>query len=450
VRDVDPAQFTASVYGANTAGAIAGALAFTFLFVPLLGSQGAQRVMIGGSALACLLALAPTVWPPWASWPRMLRAAALAGFLLLAAGLASGVPPAPGELIAFGRSLAYRLGVRDPRTGERIPLPRLLYAGEGLNESVAVTDDGHARLFHVSGKIEASTAAKDMKLQRMLGLVPALARPEARSVLIVGFGAGVTAGTFVDCPGIRRIVICELEPLIPKRIAPWFADANHAVVSDPRTQIVYDDARHFLLTTKEHFDIITSDPIHPWVKGSAVLYSREYFQLVRDHLNPGGVVSQWAPLYQSSTSTIRSEVATFMSAFPEGTLWANLENGRGYDLVFLGSAERPRLDLDGIATRLARPDHAALVHSMQEVGYPTWVDLLYTYAGRNRELAPWYAGAVRNTDGNLRLQYQAGLESLVEDEADIYSEIERYRSFPTDLFVGSPEHVNALLAKGGQ
>ena len=95
------------------------------------------------------------------------------------------------------------------------------------------------------------------------------------------------------------------------------------MLHDPRTKMIYDDARHFVLTTTEKFDIITSDPIHPWVKGSATLYSKEYFELVKQHLNPGGVITQWVPLYESDAETVKSEIATFFDAFPNGTIWGN-------------------------------------------------------------------------------------------------------------------------------
>ncbi len=447
-RGQDAGELVATVYAANTIGAVAGALLFTFVLVPGFGTQGAQRFMIVVALIASATAVAPLLSNAAQDLRRTGTVAAVAVVMLFGIAQVGRVAPVNGEVLAFGRSLAYRMGLQDPRTGSRVPLPRILYAGEGINESIAVSDDGRVRLFHVSGKIEASTAPKDMKLQRLLGLVPAVTHPEPKSVLIVGFGAGVTSGTFIDCPSVKRIVICELEPLIPKKIGPFFAEANHHIVDDPRVQLVYDDARHFMLTTKEKFDIITSDPIHPWVKGSAVLYSKEYFRLVREHLNPGGVATQWVPLYQSSESTIRGEIATFMNVFPEGTVWANLENEQGYDLVLMGGTEPPRITLDDVASRLARPDHARLVASMREVGFGTWSDLLYTYAGRGRDLQPWLAGSFLNEDKSLRLQFQAGMESLVEQEADIYAEMHKYRSFPTDLFVGSPALVNEMMVKG--
>ena len=199
-----------------------------------------------------------------------------------------------------------------------------LYVGEGMNSSIAVSDLASGiRHFHVSGKVEASTEPQDMRLQRMLGHIPALVHPSPRSVLVVGFGAGVTAGSFIPYPELQRIVICEIEPLIPEHVAPYFGEENYHVLHDPRVQVFYDDARHFVLTTPEKFDIITSDPIHPWVKGAATLYTKEYFELVKRHLNPGGVVTQWVPLYESNPDVVKSEIATFFDAFPHGTIWAN-------------------------------------------------------------------------------------------------------------------------------
>jgi len=443
-------QHTARVYAANTLGAILGALLFTFLIVPRVGTAGAQQAMSWVAFVAAAVALAPRALQPPAWRPALARVLVLLLAFLGTIGMARLVPHVPGELIAFGRSLAYRLGLKDPRTGARVPLPRLLYAGEGLNESVAVTTDERVRLFHVSGKIEASTSPKDMRLQRMLGCIPALAHPAPHRVLVVGFGSGVTAGTFLAYPGVERVVICELEPLIPRRVAEYFADVNGGVARDPRVTIVYDDARHYMLTTKEKFDIITSDPIHPWVKGSAVLYSREYFELVRRRLNPGGLVTQWVPLYQSSESTIKTELATFMNVFPGATAWANRDRDQGYDLVLLGGTSPMSINLDALDARWKRPDHAAARAALEAAGFPGWVDVLATYAGRHRDLQRWLAGARINEDRALHLQYQAGLESLLEEEAEIQAEMTRFRSFPYDVFVGSPEAVQAVMEKGAE
>src|SRR5437867_3766996 len=89
----------------------------------------------------------------------------------------------------------------------------------------------------------ARKAIRDMRLQRLLGHLSALVHPSPRSVLVVGLGAGVTAGSFVVHPEVGRIVICEIEPRVVGAAARFFADANHGVLSDPRVEVIYDDAR---------------------------------------------------------------------------------------------------------------------------------------------------------------------------------------------------------------
>ena len=93
------------------------------------------------------------------------------------------------------------------------------------------------------------------------------------------------------------------------------------------------------MTTDQKFDGITSDPLDPWVKGSAALYSREFFEAAKAHLNPGGVVTQWMQLYQTNEEAVKSEIATFFEVFPFGSIWVNNIDGQGYDLVLLGQAE---------------------------------------------------------------------------------------------------------------
>jgi spermidine synthase len=283
-----------------------------------------------------------------------------------------------------------------------------------------------------------------MRLQRMLGHISALVDQDPRSVLIVGFGAGVTAGSFTTYPDIKRIVICEIEKLIPPAATQYFGDENYHVLNDPRTDIHFDDARHFVLTTSEKFDIITSDPIHPWVKGAATLYSKEYFEECKRHLNPGGVITQWVPLYESDPDTVKSEIATFFDVFPNGTIWANDNNGQGYDVVLLGQVEPTRINVDAMQARLDRPDYAKVRESLQVVGFPNAVSLLRTYLGRGSDLRQWLAGAQINRDIDLRLQYLAGMGVNNFSAGYIATEIGRAREFPPDLFTGSPASIAEL------
>jgi spermidine synthase len=276
-----------------------------------------------------------------------------------------------------------------------------------------------------------------MRLQVMLGHLSALVHPRPRSVLVVGFGAGVTAGAFVLHPEVERLVICEIEPLIPKSVGPLFSAQNNDVLHDRRVEIVYDDARHYILTSREKFDIITSDPIHPWVKGAATLYSKEYFDLVKAHLNPGGVVTQWVPLYESDLNTVKSEMATFFDAFPNGTIWSNDIDGAGYDVVLLGQTGSNRIPVDEIQAEMLRPDHQRAARALAQVGLDTAVHLFGTYAGRASDLKTWLNRAEISRDRNMRLQYLAGLGLNYDRGKEIYDDLLRHRRFPEGLFVAS-------------
>ncbi len=432
-RGQDPGRLVGGVYAANTVGAILGALSFSIVLIPRIGTQQSQRVLIGIAAASALSALGPLLWPPRLAL-RVAGAAALVASMGVAGLLAWSVAGIPWGVIAYGRQMLTSLSNTS-----------VLYTGEGMNSSIAITEwsDGK-RLFHVSGKVEASTEPHDMRLQRMLGNFPALLNPNPRSVLVVGFGAGVTAGSFVLYPNVGKIVICEIEPLIPRIATRYFRRENYGVIYDKRVRIVYDDARHYILTTPEKFDIITSDPIHPWVKGSATLYSREYFEMCKRHLNPGGLITQWVPLYESNMDTVKSEMATFFDVFPNGTMWGNDVDGGGYDSILLGAAGPLTINVDQLEQRLNRRDYEHVAVSLSEVGFNSALDLLKTYAGQASDLKQFLKDAQVNEDRDLRLQYLAGMGLNLQEAGAIYSAILRQRKYPEKLFLGSDSVIGAL------
>jgi spermidine synthase len=428
----DAGRMVGRVYAANTLGAIVGSVITGLVLIPWIGTKGAQQVFIVVSAVSGVLAIGPLLFRR--------TAIAVATGVLAVAGLvlASQVPVVPVGLIAWGRSLSWQ------------GTPHALDWAEGMNSSIAVTEElGGYRSFHVSGKVEASTEPQDMRLQRLLGHLSALMHEHPKNVLVVGFGAGVTAGAISIHPTVERMVICEMEPLIPKIVSKYFSDANYSVAENRKVSIVYDDARHYVLTTREKFDVITSDPIHPWVKGSAALYTQEYFEHVKARLNPGGVVTQWVPLYESTPDVVRSEMATFFSVFPNGTVWRNdNRNGSGYDVVLVARLDdepaiKP-IDVDALQARIMQPEYAPVMESLKEVDFGSAFDMLRTYSGRSTDLAPWLGGAEINRDRNLRLQYLAGLGYNAFLGTQIRNEILTFRTFPADMFTGSPTSIAQL------
>jgi spermidine synthase len=445
----DPGRLSGGIYAANTAGAIVGALTFSLVLIPTIGTRGSQQLLIWLAAAGTAAALAAAylkVGREKASImrqrPSVIFVAGCAGAAFLAWLLTLAVADMPWQATAYGRRVAPILRDLDLASDPRPSKP--LFVGEGVSSSVVITERGDQRFFYVSGKSEASSALLDMRLQRMMGHVPALIHRLPRSVLVVGFGAGVTAGAFVPYPEVQSIVICELEPMIPPASDEFFGKQNYHVLRNPRTRMVYDDARHFIFTTADKFDVITTDPIHPWVKGTSTLYSREYFELVKRHLNPGGVAAQWLPVYESDEDTVKTELATFFSVFPNSTIWSNYLNGDGYDLVLLGRPDDAPINIDDMQRRLNSPGYAGVASSLAEVGFQSAWDLMGTYSGRAADLQALLRDTAVNRDLNLRLQYIAGLGLNSVTSAQVYRTILRYRTFPEGLLAGAEERLDEL------
>src|SRR5881397_868370 len=435
-RGQDPARLVGGVYAANTVGAIAGSLGASLLLVVWIGSQHSQQLMIVISAVSALFASGATAFG--AETGTRLSKYSLAVSLLIVAGytelVIATVHPLPARLVEYGRFAAVRVAAN-----------KTIYVGEGLTASVAVSDlpDG-IRNYHNAGKVQASSDPADMKLQRMLGHLTTLVPENPRSILVIGCGAGVTAGAVSIDPRLEHETIAEIEPLVPQVVSTYFAEHNFDVVRNPKVTVRVDDGRHFLLTTKEKFDGITSDPLDPWVKGAAALYTREFFELAKQHLNPGGVVTQFVQLYESNEEAVKSEIATFFEAFPNGMVFANLVNGQGYDVVLLGQVEPATINVDKIQQRLNLPDYARMTQSLREIGIFSAVDLLATFAGQAADLKPWTHDALINRDRNLRLQYLAGMGLNLYKADPIYINMVAHARFPKDLFTGSDATMQSM------
>jgi spermidine synthase len=455
---VDPARAVGRVYAANTVGAILGALFFSLIAIKTWGTQTSQHLLVYGAALAAVCAIFPAlIMTGDMNDKQKVRSLLSAAFTLIAGfgvpifctGILAGegLDEVPWKLIAWGRALH----LPDNQYN------KLEEMGEGMNSSVAVTKDGNGEhYFHVAGKVEASTLAQDMRLQLMLGHYPSLFHTEPKKdkrVLIVGCGAGVTAGTFMLHPH-AQITICELEPLVPQLSSRYFSPQNNGVVDrdkdgklDEKVRIIFDDARHFVLTTDEKFDIITSDPIHPWVKGAASLYTKEYFETVKSHLEKGGLVTQWVPLYESDTEVVKSEIATFFEVFPNGTIWCNDVGGSGYDVILLGGEEPLKIDAAVLADRLK---NTLVAGALKPVGLDHAEDILRTYGGRASDLKEWTRNAQINHDANLRLQYLAGRALNNYLAGQIQSEILKYRRYPDDMFVLNADQKQMFMDAWGK
>jgi spermidine synthase len=429
-RREDTGSLVGKVYSANTVGAIAGALLASLVLVSSFGMQHSVQALIAISAVSALMML--TADPKQTSLRMGIM---VVGTMLLTAILVVSVPALSGDFVAYGRFVPTMAGQSD-----------VTYVGEGKMAFVAVSrkPDGSLR-YHNAGKVQASSDPADMRLQRMLAHLTTLIPKTRKNFLVIGLGSGVTAGAVSIEPQMEHETVVEIEPLVPKVVASYFSEYNFDVVDNNKVRIEIDDGRHYLMTTDQKFDGITADPLDPWVKGSAALYSREFFEAAKSRLNPGGVVTQWMQLYQTNEEAVKSEIATFFEVFPRGSIFVNNIDGQGYDLVLLGQAESTPINIDELASRLESPEYKAVAQSLREIKFNSITELLATFAGQASDFRPWLKDAVINNDRNLRLQYLAGFGLNLYRANDIYKQMVAFGPhMPDDLFTGSPESMASL------
>jgi spermidine synthase len=494
-KEQDPGRMIGGIYAANTIGAILGSLLFSLAIIPQLGTQWAERLLIIVAAASAVIALVSSLL---SGYRNPIKSVSVKGWtfpkicmafiaLMVAVFLVATVSKVPWAMIAWGRFSANYMAQSAPDIlDEKAQASKLYqwsckYVGEGMNVSVAVTENAAgSRFFHGAGKVQASSQPQDMRLQRMLGHLSALTcknPDQVKDVLVVACGAGVTAGSFMVWPNVKHIVICDIEPLVPKIVTPMFGDQNYHIVdgidkenphivNGKEIAVIYDDGRHYVRTlpADKKFDVITSDPIDPWVKGSAALNTVEYYRMCKRHLKPGGVMSLWMPLYESNIDTAKSLIATFFEVFPNGMIFSNDQHQQGYDAVLLGQAEPAKIDIDRMQELLNRADYIPVSQSLEEVDFGTRnpmqiynrgivIDLLATFAGDAPSLGSWTGNAEINRDRNLRLQYLAGMYFNSYISTKILDSILSSYRFPQDVFVGSENQVGTLkqaLAEAGR
>ena len=429
---------TGAVLAANTLGAVLGSLAAALWLLPGAGSRATQQGLLVAAALAAVVAVPPAL--PDSRWPtRLGRWIAPATGLLLAVLLVPRVPGLAPALVGWGRLAA--LFHQQP--------VEFLAVREGSESTLAVSRSADGSLnYHNAGKVQASGEPQDMRLQRMLGHLATLVPEIPRRVLVIGCGAGVTAGSVSVDPAVAAETICEIEAEVPRTAEAFFGSINHDVIRNPKVSVQIDDARHYLRTTTEHFDAITSDPFDPWVRGAANLYTQEFFELARRHLAPGGVITVFVQLYEAGTPAVKSEIATFLQVFPDGLIFGNTSGGTGYDLILLGCNGPLTIDLDRIDGRLRAADAHLLRESLAEIGCDNAADLFSSYAAAGPQLRSWLADAEINRDGNLRLQYLAGFGVNVYEQKAIYSAILTAGDWPENVFQGSTLRINRLKKLG--
>lgn len=338
----------------NTFGSITGSLLGGFLLVPLLGLKGcwllAALLVAGMSAASLWLQLRrqegdASTFASRFTWNGRMALAALFVCGFFAFGTTGPTAVWMHTPIGYGRvSQGYRsaLGLE---TWQRNARRSLVQAYDGRETSVAVVG-GMQYSFLTNGKSDGS-AVGDAATQVMLGITGAILHPNPQNACVVGLGTGTTAGWLADVPGMQRVDVLELEEEI-RKVAKFFDPVSRNAMQNPRVNNITGDAREFLLTKGENYDLIVSEPSNPCRAGVANLYTREFYQNASQRLTKNGIFCQWLQGYEVEPGTITTVISTLRKVFPKVEVWAT----QSVDMLLICSNDEAPWQLESLRKRV--------------------------------------------------------------------------------------------------
>ena len=381
-----------ALYLANTVGGVSGSLAAGFLLLPSLGIQASATALVTIAALVVIplylsgLGTRPSTLRPAQGVPSKL---AFSGSLLVAVSALAVwtlLPPTHVNVRAF-----------TPLSGQE----QLLTVDEGLTEIIAVTEvSGQGRRLLTNGHPMSSTSRMSQRYMRGLAHLPLLAIANPESVLVIGFGVGNTTHAASLHPSIRRVEVADLSRGVLAH-ADYFADVNQRVLADPRVTVFINDGRqHLQMRPQASYDLVTLEPPPIAYAGVAALYSREFYELVRSRLKPGGYVSQWLPAYQVPSRTTLAMIRAFIDVFPQ----AVLVSGAEADLLLLG-VNASSIEIDPARVAAALSDAPAVEADLRRLDLGSVREIVGTFIASPRTLHEATRDATATSDDHPTQEY---------------------------------------------
>ncbi|MCX6879433.1 MAG: fused MFS/spermidine synthase [Verrucomicrobia bacterium] len=387
-----PGRTLGQLSAINTAGAIFGSLLCGFVF---LGAFGMWRTI----QIIAVLYLVGALVVSLTIQGKAVMLRAVSGGLLMVVFLflnPSGLP----------------VTSTDPklRHGE------ILETWEGSDCTVAVANDQHGLSIKINSHYGlGSTGASS--LERLQADIPLKIYPQTKSIFFLGMGTGITAGSALDpaFSNVTRIVVCELVPEVVTAAKKYFTDVDGVdytggLFTDPRATVLVEDGRHYLMASRESFDMINSDLFLPYRSGAGSLYSKEHFESVKARLAPGGVFFQWLPLYQLTGNEFSIIVQTMLQVFDQVTLWRSTFQPGEEVVALVGHKVATPLSAGpggGVEERrlaVAGKDHRDLARLRLPFDSQT---MPFFYCGNLTAAKELFAGYPVNTDDHPYIEYMA-------------------------------------------
>lgn len=365
------------LYSVNILGSVFGSIIAGYALIPILGIQKSLIVV----------SLIPVIGGSYFIFVRFNQyRPVLAGLSILV------ILPITGILIYRG-DIPYLLSVQKLDMGSKVEFYKEGPSGTVLvsyQETDTTVGRKPIKRLWVNGDPLAGSFREALQLEKLQAHIPLLLHPDPKDALIICFGTGSTAGA-VATHGLENIIAVDISPEV-FTAAERFRVGNLDIMTNPVLTVVEEDGRNFLLTTRRHFDFITSEPPPPSNTGIVSLYTTEYYRLSKKRLKPGGMVSQWIPLHHLSGEDFRILVASFLAVFPKASMWYTK-----WDAILIGANDEIDIDLNRIAQNMKKP---AVAESLKIIGITNSYQLVSHYMMGHEQLRE-YTKDVRPVSDDL-------------------------------------------------
>ncbi|MEO2043295.1 MAG: fused MFS/spermidine synthase, partial [Nitrospinaceae bacterium] len=372
------------VYGMNTFGGIVGSIVAGYLLLPNLGSQQTLVCLSMLNFLSGMLLF--TTSSLFTGFIRKGAAISLSCLLFL-------------FLLKMPNDLLKEIFMRDTY-GKTNP-EQLIYLEEGLTTTVAVFDDDRSgfksKRLILNGISMSGDGMNARKYMTLLSYIPLLLTENPKNVLVICFGTGQTAGAAGAYPGINLVDSVDISPGV-FRAGKFFKTTNHNVANNPKVKKIIQDGRQHLLTTSTTYDVITAEPPPPINAGSVNLYTREYYELTKRALKPGGIVSQWIPLHSQTETHIYEHFRTFLESFPYAMAWYPVRK----ELILIGSDRPIDINFSQIERHFENPVINKIMH---DIDFPNPFSFLGSIWFLKKELKNLGSGQHVISDNNPSLEF---------------------------------------------
>ncbi|MBE9528355.1 MAG: fused MFS/spermidine synthase, partial [Proteobacteria bacterium] len=394
---------TGYIFSINTAGGIIGSFAAGFLIIPHLGLELTSLLSSVTYLAIGLCAVLFFVKTPALNFIKV--AVVLVPFIIIG-WISYGEPE-------FLHSVYYH-GTRAPSVEAFIESKssnNVYFSEQGYYGLVSVLGDKEKhelKILH-NGKTDGSTAMADMQTQLLIGYLPLFYHPKPTEVLNIGLGAGFTVGATKEHPDVEVVDFVEIDPLVIEAVDEHFSFYNNNALTDPKVNAHVDDGRHFLTTTKKKYDVIISEPPNIWVSGVSQLFTKEFYDIAKAHLNEDGIFVQWLPFYEMGNPEQQLIIDTLRSRFPWLYLWSN-----GNEVIVIATEDPLSADT-GYMNRVLDTAGVArdFANVFPEKSRDEIIEILVSPTWRFGPLAEGAAGRLElNSDDLPRLEFKTVRYSL--------------------------------------